>query len=135
MRELVMNGAAIPKATQRSSAGKPSQGDSPSPLFGDESRAVKSATEVPQSGPPQTGPRRVLRTPAAAEYIGLTASTLEKMRLFGTGPPFVRIGSRAVGYCIDDLDRFIEAGRRTSTSDTGSHPAHPNRSRHEAAPT
>jgi predicted DNA-binding transcriptional regulator AlpA len=62
---------------------------------------------------------RVLRTPDAAKYLGLTGSTLEKMRLFGTGPRFVRIGTRAVGYTIDDLDAFIEVGRRRSTSDIG----------------
>jgi predicted DNA-binding transcriptional regulator AlpA len=65
---------------------------------------------------------RVIRTRDAAQYIGLTASTLEKLRLTGGGPRFVRIGTRAVGYCIDDLDRFIEAGRRTSTSEPGFQP-------------
>jgi predicted DNA-binding transcriptional regulator AlpA len=38
---------------------------------------------------------RVLRTPDAATYLGLTASTLEKMRLSGGGPRFVRLGTRA----------------------------------------
>jgi predicted DNA-binding transcriptional regulator AlpA len=72
---------------------------------------------------------RVLRTPDAAKYLGLTGSTLEKMRLFGTGPRFVRIGMRAVGYTIDDLESFIEAGRRTSTSDPGPDSAPRSRSR------
>jgi predicted DNA-binding transcriptional regulator AlpA len=63
--------------------------------------------------------RCVLRTPDAAKYLGLTASTLEKMRLSGNGPRFVRLGARAVGYTIGDLDTFIEAGRRVSTSDSG----------------
>ncbi len=65
---------------------------------------------------------RVLRTPDAAQYLGLTASTLEKMRLSGNGPPFVRLGARAVGYTIGDLDSFIDAGRRKSTSDRGTVP-------------
>jgi predicted DNA-binding transcriptional regulator AlpA len=65
---------------------------------------------------------RVFRTPRAAQYIGLTASTLEKMRLSGNGPAFVRIGARAVGYTVEDLDAFIEAGRRISTSDRGPDP-------------
>jgi hypothetical protein len=30
--------------------------------------------------------KRVLRTPEAAEYVGLSASTLEKFRLSGEGP-------------------------------------------------
>jgi predicted DNA-binding transcriptional regulator AlpA len=66
------------------------------------------------------GPQpRVLRTPDAALYVGLTASTLEKMRLTGVGPRFVRLGTRAVGYAMGDLDAFIDQGRRSSTSDLG----------------
>jgi predicted DNA-binding transcriptional regulator AlpA len=63
--------------------------------------------------------RRVLRTPAAAEYIGYKPSTLEKMRVYGGGPRFVKLGERAVGYDIEDLDSFIEERRRVSTSDPG----------------
>jgi predicted DNA-binding transcriptional regulator AlpA len=62
---------------------------------------------------------RVLRTPDAARYLGLAASTLEKLRLTGGGPRFIRIGFRAVGYAIGDLDAFIEGRRRHSTSDPG----------------
>lgn len=60
---------------------------------------------------------RILRTPDAAAYIGLAASTLEKMRLTGDGPRFIRLGPKAVGYDRADLDHFIEAGRRSSTSE------------------
>jgi predicted DNA-binding transcriptional regulator AlpA len=63
-------------------------------------------------------PNMVLRTPAAAQYLGLTASTLEKMRLYGTGPYFIRLGVRAVGYSVSDLDEWIECRRRRSTSET-----------------
>jgi predicted DNA-binding transcriptional regulator AlpA len=63
---------------------------------------------------------RILRTPDAARYLGLAASTLEKMRVHGgNGPKWVRLGPRAVGYAVPDLDAFIEAGHRRSTSDTG----------------
>ena len=34
------------------------------------------------------------------------------------GPPFVKIGA-AVRYDPDDIESFIEAGRRSSTSDPG----------------
>jgi predicted DNA-binding transcriptional regulator AlpA len=62
---------------------------------------------------------RILRTPDAAKYVGLTGSTLEKMRLLGNGPRFVRLGARAIGYAVGDLDAFIDARLRTSTSDPG----------------
>jgi len=35
---------------------------------------------------------RRLRTRAAADYIGYSESTLEKKRLTGDGPPFIRLG-------------------------------------------
>ena len=61
--------------------------------------------------------KRILRTPGAADYIGLSASTLEKMRLSGDGPPFVRLGSRAVGYDVHDLDAWIEDQRELTIDD------------------
>lgn len=71
-----------------------------------------------------TGPRRrILRTPAAAEYVGLSPSTLEKMRLYRGGPPFIRLGGRAVGYDIAALNRWLDGQqempeRRTSFEPT-----------------
>ena len=62
--------------------------------------------------------RPKLRTPAAAAYTGLAKSTLEKMRVRGDGCPFIRIG-RAVLYDPDDLDAWLAANRRKSTSDRG----------------
>lgn len=56
--------------------------------------------------------RRILRTREAADYIGLSPSTLEKKRLSGDGPRFVRLGGRAVGYDLRDLDEWLDAQRR-----------------------
>ena len=67
--------------------------------------------------------KRIFRTPEAASYLGLAASTLEKMRLRGTGPEFVRLGGRAIGYDLAMLDAWIERQRRTSTSDSGGTPS------------
>jgi predicted DNA-binding transcriptional regulator AlpA len=61
---------------------------------------------------------RIYRTPAAANYVGHAPSTLEKWRVTGQGPRFVKIGTRSVGYLEQDLDEFVEAGRRANTSDT-----------------
>ena len=62
---------------------------------------------------------QVLRTPEAARVLGLSSSTLEKMRLTGDGPPFVRLGARAVGYAVDDLCAWLQSRRSSSTSDAG----------------
>lgn len=55
------------------------------------------------------------RTKAAASYMGLSASYLEKMRVAGTGPPYSKLGA-AVIYHVDDLDRHAAERRVTSTS-------------------
>jgi predicted DNA-binding transcriptional regulator AlpA len=58
----------------------------------------------------------LLRTPQAAKSIGLSQSTLHKLRLKGTGPRFVKLG-RAVAYDPADLRAWIEAHKRASTSE------------------
>jgi predicted DNA-binding transcriptional regulator AlpA len=63
--------------------------------------------------------RRVLLTDEAAKHVRLSSSSLEKARITGDGPPFIRIGSRRVAYLAEDLDRWLESRRRTSTSDSG----------------
>ena len=62
-------------------------------------------------------PPRVLRTPAAADHLSLAPETLEKWRCAGGGPRFVRLGRRAVGYRITDLNLWLEQQRRESTSE------------------
>jgi len=54
--------------------------------------------------------QRILRTPDAARYVGLSAATLEKRRLVGDGPRFIRLG-RAVGYDVRDLDAWLDGQR------------------------
>ncbi len=60
----------------------------------------------------------MLRTGEAAEYCGSSASTFEKLRLYGGGPRYVKIGRRVV-YDPADLDQWLASNRRTSTSDVG----------------
>ncbi len=60
-----------------------------------------------------------VRTPAAAKIIGVSVSCMEKWRVSGHGPPFVRLGKKAVGYEVDALQAWLRAGRRVSTSDLG----------------
>ena len=63
----------------------------------------------------------VIRAPEAAKYLGLSESTLAKMRMRGgvDSPPFVRLGARVIGYRVDDLTAWLNSRRRKSTSDLG----------------
>ena len=64
-------------------------------------------------------PTKMLDTKAAANYLGgLSKNTLDRWRWSGDGPRFVKLG-RAVRYRIEDLDRFIEEGARTNTTERG----------------
>lgn len=59
-----------------------------------------------------------LTVEAAAEYTGLSVSTLNKLRVFGGGPVFLKLGRRVV-YEAADLDVWLASKRRRSTSDDG----------------
>ena len=58
---------------------------------------------------------KVLRTGEAADYVGLKPVTLETLRLKGGGPVYLKLG-RSVRYSVADLDEWVFARRRVSTS-------------------
>ena len=61
----------------------------------------------------------LLNTSEAARYLGLSKAFLERDRWAGAKVPFIKIGSRAVRYRLQDLEKYIESCMRKSTSDTG----------------
>ena len=61
---------------------------------------------------------KLLTTPEAAERLGVSASYLNRLRVTGEGPPFVKLGTR-VTYDPADLAAWIEARKRRSTSEAG----------------
>ncbi len=54
----------------------------------------------------------------AAEYLGVSARTLQEWRVTGHGPRFAALSARCVRYRLEDLDAFIESKLRTSTAAT-----------------
>lgn len=60
--------------------------------------------------------KQLLDTANAAKYLGeLKTATLESWRVKGTGPRWIKIG-RLVRYDQDDLDAYLTAQTRQSTS-------------------
>jgi excisionase family DNA binding protein len=51
----------------------------------------------------------------AAAYIPCAKSTLDKLRVAGGGPVFIKLGKRVL-YDTRDLDQWLEAQKRASTS-------------------
>jgi hypothetical protein len=55
----------------------------------------------------------------AADFVGVTARTMQKHRQAGTGPPFIQLSLRCIRYRRLDLKAWIDAHVRRSTSDRG----------------
>jgi hypothetical protein len=55
-------------------------------------------------------------TREAADYLGISASQLNKLRVFGGGPKYLKLQRRVV-YDTRDLDAYLDLHRRTSTTD------------------
>jgi predicted DNA-binding transcriptional regulator AlpA len=68
--------------------------------------------------------RKFLTTKEAADRIRLSESALEKKRVNGTGPVFVKLG-KSVRYEVAALDEWIAAGRHKSTATPLNATAHP----------
>ncbi|MBY4639992.1 helix-turn-helix domain-containing protein [Gluconacetobacter entanii] len=64
-----------------------------------------------------TMPPRYLRTPDASKFVGLSIRTLEKHRIYGTGPRYSKLGGRVV-YRVDELQAWVDSAARAHTSDT-----------------
>lgn len=60
---------------------------------------------------------QILTQEELAERMRVSPSTLAKARVTGDGPPFLKIG-RSVRYEVAAVDQWLEARRRTSTSET-----------------
>lgn len=58
----------------------------------------------------------VVDTEGAAARTGLSVATLEKKRVYGDGPPFLKMG-RSVRYRLTDLDAWMERQVVSSTSE------------------
>jgi predicted DNA-binding transcriptional regulator AlpA len=51
----------------------------------------------------------------AAEYVGLSKSSLDKLRVYGGGPLYIKLGRRVV-YDRVDLDAWMGSRRVANTS-------------------
>jgi predicted DNA-binding transcriptional regulator AlpA len=59
--------------------------------------------------------RALLRAPELSELLGLTLSTLAKLRCSGKGPPFYKLTNQTVGYRQEDVMEWLSHRRRVST--------------------
>lgn len=64
-------------------------------------------------------PVRFLRPNQVEALYGLTQKFLAHARGRGDGPPFVKPSPKLVLYAVEDLEFWLAARRRVSTSDPG----------------
>ena len=57
---------------------------------------------------------QLLSTPQAAKFLNVSIAFLERDRWAGARIPFVKVGSRAVRYRLDDLEAYISRHRQQS---------------------
>ena len=62
--------------------------------------------------------RTLLNTEQSAQRLGLSTRTLERFRVTGEGPDFLKMG-HAVRYTASALERWLRGCTRRSTSDDG----------------
>lgn len=85
-----------------------------SPSAGAFDRRTSMVTHLSSLPPPNIHPRVPVH--GAADLTGLSVSTLNKMRLTGDGPAYLKLGRR-VAYDLADLDSWLASKRRHSTSE------------------
>jgi predicted DNA-binding transcriptional regulator AlpA len=89
-------------------------------LVSESLRRARSETSLTSRGrrhAPSPSEPTYLRTPEAAARIGLAPGTLDKKRVKGDGPPFIRLTPRRVVYAVDALDAWARAKQFNSTSE------------------
>ncbi|MDR6303984.1 hypothetical protein GGQ85_001683 [Nitrobacter vulgaris] len=62
-------------------------------------------------------PEPFLCTKQAARRLHLSPATLERMRVRGDGPPFLRVSQTRIVYDCEMLDAWARSRRCTSTSE------------------
>lgn len=58
----------------------------------------------------------LLTTLQAAQYLGLTARTMKVWRCLKKGPPFLRVGGRAVRYDPEAIHHWAQYGGSISST-------------------
>jgi predicted DNA-binding transcriptional regulator AlpA len=62
---------------------------------------------------------RYLTPSEAAIHLRVSKSYLDKLRVYGGGPQFLRLGKRKILYAAVDLDAWAASRRHNSTSEYG----------------
>jgi predicted DNA-binding transcriptional regulator AlpA len=81
-------------------------------------RELLGTTAVPASGQLAAPniPDLIVTEAEAATMLRLSARTLQRLRLDGNGPRWIRLTGRRLGYAIADLQEWVRSRSIASTS-------------------
>lgn len=60
---------------------------------------------------------KLLTCKETAERLGLSERSLERLRISGEGPPFIRLSQRRLAYREDDVAAWVEQRMRASRAE------------------
>jgi len=61
--------------------------------------------------------KQTLTVTEAAAYLGLSESYLNKLRCYGGGPQFIKLGKKRILYILADLGAWVSSHKRNNTSE------------------
>jgi predicted DNA-binding transcriptional regulator AlpA len=76
-----------------------------------------SRDDAQHESDPHGLPHRLLNVQEAARFLGLSVSTLNKMRMTDSGPPYIQLTRRRVAYRLCDLEAWVAQRKRNHTSE------------------
>ncbi len=79
-------------------------------------KTARAVSPASRTTPKAQSPDSLLNVRQAAARLGLSKSTLDKMRGAGKGPRYIKSTDRAVRYDPADLDAWISARRSCGTT-------------------
>jgi predicted DNA-binding transcriptional regulator AlpA len=77
---------------------------------------MRSESHKPSSEVRHRTESKVIQTKEAAQFVGLSESTLAKLRLNGNGPTYCKLGRRVV-YRPADLEAWLQSRTTRDTTD------------------
>lgn len=85
-------------------------------MFARKGTLMRSESHKPLSEARHRTESRVIQTKEAAQFVGLSESTLAKLRLNGNGPTYCKLGRRVV-YRPADLEAWLQSRTARDTTD------------------
>lgn len=80
---------------------------------------METLTHNGDAGLPPYANDPLLNCDQVSTRLNISTALLNKWRCTGEGPRYVKLGKKRIAYRLSDINAFVEAGLRRSTSECG----------------